>query len=44
MDRAEFFALNELEPGYDRIDARLYTGQLTGLGTEQGINANRMGI
>ena len=44
MDRAEFFALNKLELGYDRIDARLYTDQLKGLGTEQGINANRMGI
>ena len=44
MVRAEFFALNKLELGYDRIDAMLYTGQLTGLGTEQGINANRMGI
>ena len=33
MVRAEFFALNKLELGYDRIDARLYTGQLTGLGT-----------
>ena len=44
MVRAEFFALNKLEVGYDQIDAMLYTGQLTGLGTEQGINANRMGI
>ena len=44
MVRAEFFALNKLELGYDRIDARLYTGQLKGLGTEQGINANRIGI
>ena len=44
MVRAEFFALNKLELEYDRIDAMLYTGQLTGLGTEQGINANRMGI
>ena len=42
--RAEFFALNKLELEYDRIDAMLYTGQLTGLGAEQGINANRMGI
>ena len=42
--RAEFFVLNKLELEYDRIDAMLYTGQLTGLGTEQGINANRMGI
>ena len=42
--RADFFGLNKLELGYDRIDAMLYTGQLTGLGTEQGINANRMGI
>ena len=46
--RAEFFALNKLELEYDRIDDRidamLYTGQLTGLGAEQGINANRMGI
>ena len=44
MVRAEFFALNKLELEYDRIDAMLYTGQLTGLGTEQGINVNRMGI
>ena len=39
MVRAEFFALNKLEVGYDQIDA-----MLKGLGTEQGINANRMGI
>ena len=34
----------KLELGYDRIDNRLYTGQLTGPGTGQGINENRMGI
>ena len=42
--RADFFGWNKLELGYDRIDAMLYTGQLTGPGTEQEINANRMGI
>ena len=42
--RADLFGWNKLELGYDRIDAMLYTGQLTGPGTEQEINANRMGI
>ena len=31
----------KLELGHDRIDKRLYTGQLTGPGTGQGLNKRK---